>query len=217
MKTILFYDSETTGLPLWSQPSEHPDQPHITQLAAELCVEATGETLRQMSLIVRPDGYTIPDEVAELTGITTELALAEGIEASAVLHQFLEMWKDCDQRAGHNESFDMRILRIAIMRDSVYNGMFMPDSAGVDVPFADYWKAAPAYCTQANSTRILNLPPTPKMVKARRFGPKSPNLSEAYEFFTGKKLDGAHNALVDVAACKAVYYGIKAHQAQAVA
>lgn len=36
MKPVLFYDTETNGLPLWSEPSEHPDQPHITQLAAEI-------------------------------------------------------------------------------------------------------------------------------------------------------------------------------------
>jgi DNA polymerase-3 subunit epsilon len=39
--------------------------------------------------------------------------------------------------------------------------------------------------------------------------PKSPNLGEAYEFFTGRKLVNAHDAAVDVAACKAVYLALK--------
>ena len=26
--TILFFDTETTGLPLWREPSDHPDQPN---------------------------------------------------------------------------------------------------------------------------------------------------------------------------------------------
>lgn len=42
MKPILFYDTETNGLPLWREPSNHPGQPHITQLAAELCDADSG-------------------------------------------------------------------------------------------------------------------------------------------------------------------------------
>jgi DNA polymerase-3 subunit epsilon len=212
MKSILFYDTETTGLPLWNLPSEHPEQPRVVQLAAELCVEETGDTLQQMNMIILPDGWTIPDEVAAVHGITTERALAEGVAADIVVAHFINMWQASDLRAGHNESFDMRMLRIELMRHANYS----MQSIG-DVPFADYWKAAPAYCTQGNSVKILNLPPTPKMVAARRKGPKSPNLGEAYQFFTGQPLDGAHDAMVDVRAAKAVYYGIKAHHAQAVA
>lgn len=212
MKTILFYDNETNGLPLWNLPSEHPDQPHITQLAAELCVEETGETLGTMNMIVRPDGWTIPEELQVLTGITMERAHAEGIPAETVLTTFMDMWTGADLRCAHNESFDMRMIRIALMRHAIYSG----ETVG-DVPFADYWKAAPAFCTQGNCVKILNLPPTAKMLAARRKGPKSPNLGEAYEFFTGTKLEGAHDAMVDVAACKAVYYGIKAHNNQVAA
>jgi DNA polymerase-3 subunit epsilon len=68
-----------------------------------------------------------------------------------------------------------------------------------------------------NSARIVNLPPTPKMVAAKRMGPKSPNLAEAYEFFTGTKLEGAHNAWVDIMAAKTVYYALKSHNAAALA
>lgn len=83
--------------------------------------------------------------------------------------------------------------------------------------FHEEWKAAPAFCTQGNSVKIINLPPTAKMLAAGRKHAKSPNLGEAYEFFTGKKLEGAHNAAVDLAACKAVYLGIQAHRAQVAA
>lgn len=207
MKKILFYDTETSGLPNWSVPSGDPSQPHVTQLAAELCDEETGETLATMDMIVRPDGWEIPLELQELTGITMERAMDEGHPASTVLHTFLDMWGGIDLRCAHNESLDMRMLRIEIMRDPRYS----VEIIGADTSFADHWKAAPAYCTQSNSVKIINLPPTPKMIAARRKGPKSPNLGEAYEFFTGQKLEGAHNAKVDIMACKAVYYGIKNH------
>lgn len=210
MKNILFYDTETTGLPIWSQPSEHPDQPRVVQLAAVLCDEETGEELQEMNMIILPDGWTIPDEVASVHGITTERAMDEGVAAGYAVDHFIELWKEADQRGGHNESFDMRMLRIELMRSPIYSMQ-----AVGELPFADYWKQAPAYCTQTNSTKIVNLPPTAKMLAARRKGPKSPNLGEAYEFFTGRKLEGAHDAMVDVRACKAVYYGIKNHLQQA--
>jgi DNA polymerase III subunit epsilon len=36
-----------------------------------------------------------------------------------------------------------------------------------------------------------------------------PNLGEAYRHFTGTDLAGAHDAAVDVAACKAVYLALR--------
>jgi DNA polymerase-3 subunit epsilon len=208
MKTIIFYDTETTGLPLWSEPSEHPAQPYITQIAAELCIEETGDTIGSINLLVRPEGWVIPEELEILTGITTAHALAHGLPADFVIGAFLELWKGADMRCGHNESFDMRMVRIQIMRHAHYAGFAIGD-----VSFADYWKTAPAYCTQGNSVKICNLPPTDKMLAARRKGPKSPNLGEAYKHFTGEELVGAHNAMVDVQAAKCVYYGIKKHLA----
>lgn len=209
MKTIIFFDTETNGLPLWNLPSEHPDQPHVTQLAAELCVEETGETLGFMDMLIRPDGWTIPLDLQEMTGITMERAMSEGVAADKVMETFMSMWTRADQRCAHNESFDMRMLRISIMRDPYLS---MQTVGGI--PFADYWKAAPAYCTQGNSVKICNIPPTAKMLAAKRKGPKSPNLGEAYKHFTGLDLEGAHDAKVDIMACKAVYYGIKKHLAE---
>lgn len=212
MKTIIFYDTETTGLPVWAKPSEDPCQPRVTQLAAELCVEETGETLGTLNAIIRPDGWEIPLELQELTGITMERAMRDGRDAGDVVHEFIEMWKGADSRCAHNESFDMRMLRIELMRHSIYSGLTI--NGAEPISFADYWKAAPAYCTQGGSIKICNIPPTAKMVAARRKGPKSPNLGEAYKFFTGEDLVGAHDALVDIMACKTVYYGIKKHELQ---
>jgi DNA polymerase-3 subunit epsilon len=195
----LFYDTETTGLPNWSAPSEDPSQPHVTQLAAQLVETATKRVVASMNFIIRPDGWMIPEELQELTGITMELANDVGVSMRMVLPCFLDLWMSSTRRVGHNESFDMRMIRIELMRNSVYTAM------------ADEWKAGVAYCTQSNSVKIVNLPPTEKMKAAKRNGPKPPNLGEAYEFFTGKKLEGAHNAMVDVEACKAVYFGIIDH------
>lgn len=198
---VLCYDTETSGLPDWGKPSEDPCQPRVVQLCAELFDDETLRVYSRLSVILRPDGWTIPDEVAAVHGITTDIALAHGLPMRAILPMFLSLWKQSDIRVAHNESFDMRMLRIEIKRDP-----------GFSDDFADKWKAAPAYCTQAKSSPILNLPPTAKMIAAGRKHAKSPNLGEAFEFFTGRKLEGAHDAAVDVEACKTVYLAIKSGQ-----
>lgn len=196
MRTAIFYDTETTGLPLFKEPSEHPDQPHIVQLAAKLVDLDSRKAIATIDHIVKPDGWAISDDVAKIHGITTEHALDVGIDESDVLVSFLSLWEQSGIRIGHNEPFDARIVRIACMRHA-------------DRFMADNWKAGTSECTQILSTPILKLPPTPKMIAAGFKKHKSANLGEAYEYFTGKKLDGAHNALVDVDACIAVYFAIQ--------
>jgi DNA polymerase-3 subunit epsilon len=205
MKPVLFYDTETNGLPLWNEPSENPRQPHITQLAAELYDLDSGRILAAVDLLIRPDApddWTIPEDLQKLTGITPELFQAFGIPIKTALDLFLNIWLCAEVRIGHNESFDARMIRIEGMR------RYSPDHQ-----FHNQWKNGTSFCTQTNSTKIINLPPSAKMVAAGRTHAKSPNLGEAYEFFTGKKLEGAHNASVDLNACKQVYFGIQSHLA----
>ena len=206
MKPILFYDTETNGLPLWNAPSDHPGQPHITQLAAELFDTDSGRTLAFMDFLIYPEDWFIPNDLEQLTGITNELAQRFGHPMDDALRTFMQMWCEADLRVAHNESFDQRMVRIEAIR-----------TLGEKHGFHEDWKNGAVFCTQANSVSILNLPPTAKMVAAGRTHAKSPNLGEAYQFFAGKKLEGAHNAAVDLNACKAVYFGILEHRAKAAA
>lgn len=199
MKPVLFYDTETTGFPRWHLPSGDPSQPHITQIAAELYDEDSGNVLGSMNLLIKPNGWDIPEETVTMNGITTELAASFGVPASLAIDVFMRLWNRSELRVGHNESFDMRMIRIELMR--LY-----------DEETADDWRDGPAYCTQSNSTKIVNLPPSEKMLAAGQKRPKTPKLEEAYEFFTGRKLENAHNAAADVAACREVYFGILKHK-----
>ncbi len=203
MNPALFYDTETTGLPLFSEPSEDPRQPHIVQLAAVLADLDTRQTLASMDVIIRPDGWVIPDDVAAIHGITTEKAMDLGIPESLALDMFLGLWGE-RLRIAHNESFDARIVRIAMKR------FHDPRDPSLVIPPSDMWKAQRAECTARMSTPILNLPPTEKMIAANRRHAKTPNLREAYQHFTGKELENAHSAMADVQGCMAVYFAIKA-------
>lgn len=196
MKTIMFYDTETTGLPLFDQPSENPDQPHIVQAAAVLVDEATRKVIASVDLIVEPDDWSIPDEVSAIHGITTAHALRVGVDERTVVAAVCDLSIASDLRVAHNESFDARILRIAIKR---YRSDIM----------ADDWKARPAECTATMATPIMKMAPTEAMRATGRTYPKKPKLTEAYKFFTGKDLDNAHSAMGDVLGCMAVYWAIK--------
>ena len=198
MKPILFYDTETSGLPLWNEPNEDPRQPHLVQLAAILVDPETRQVLSTLDVIVRPDGWTIPDDVVAVHGITTEKAAALGVPESLALKMLLAMHERCELRVAHNEPFDMRMVLIAIKR-----------LLGDDYGLADYWKEQPAACTQRLSTPILQIPATDRMRVAGRFHYKSANLSEAHRHFFGVDFDGAHSALADVQACMRVYFAIQ--------
>lgn len=198
MNLAIAYDTETQGLPLFSEPSEDPRQPHIVQLGACLIDLDTRQTISSMDVIIKPDGWTIPEEVSAIHGITTEKAMDVGIPEESAVAMFLALWNG-RLRVGHNEQFDARILRIALKR---FPAVFS-ESLG------DQWKAGKAECTQRLSTPILKLPPTDKMKAAGRFHHKSANLREAYEYFTGKPLENAHSAMADVQGCMAVYFAIQ--------
>ena len=206
MNLALFYDTETTGLPDFKAPSEAAYQPHIVQLAALLVDLDTRQTIQSMDVIVRPHGWTIPDEVAAVHGITTEHAADVGIPERLAVEMFMDLWNNRN-RVAHNEQFDARILRIALMR---HQGNIFHSPSGKSVP--DIWKEGRAECTARMATPICALPPTDKMKAVGRFHHKTPNLGEAYRHFTGNDLQNAHSAMADVLACRDVYFAIKGAQ-----
>lgn len=202
MKLALFYDTETTGLPLFKEPSEDPRQPHIVQLAALLVDLDTRQTISSMDVVIRPNGWAIPGEVAAVHGITTEHAEAVGIEEKTALGMFMALWAGPGRlRIAHNEQFDARILRIALKR-------FFDEPDHV-VPISDEWKDGQADCTARLATPICKIPPTERMVRAGFNKHKTPNLGEAYLHFTGRDLENAHSAMADVMACRDVFFAIQ--------
>lgn len=200
MNRVVFYDTETTGLPLFKQPSEHPDQPHIVQLGACLVDIDTRKVLSTIDVMCKPDGWLIPDEVAAIHGITTEMAGDLGVPESLAVEMLLDLVGE-RTRIGHNEPFDARVVRIACMRH------FEPSQA-------DAWKDGDAECTALLATPILKIPPTDRMKSAGFTKFKTANLREAVLHFTGKPLENAHSALADVHGCMDVWFAIRDLQAQ---
>jgi DNA polymerase-3 subunit epsilon len=77
---ILGYDTETTGLPLWHDPSDDPRQPHLIQLAMIL-FDMSGREVSRWSNLVKPgDGAVMAPEAFDAHGISLEQARDEGVE-----------------------------------------------------------------------------------------------------------------------------------------
>ena len=187
---VLCFDSETTGLPDWKQPSEAPHQPHLVQLAAILADE-TPEGWTEISSfygLVKPEGWEIPQEMTDIHGISQERAMLLGMPERRVAAIFWHLFGVADLLVGHNVSFDARIMRIALKR------------VGLDDVALEPLKAGPKYDTCSKSTKLVNLPPTAKMIAAGFKTAKAPTLSEAYRHFFGEELAGAHDALNDLRA-----------------
>lgn len=187
--SIIFYDTETTGLPDWKAPSESETQPHLVQLAA-IVTEDDGKVITEIDLIIKPDGWKIPDEVIAIHGITNEKALEVGLSEEDAVKQFFSLWNG-QKRVSHNRTFDQRIMRIAAKR-------YMDDI------FPEIWAE-----TEEHDCTMLMAKPIMQMLPKGKYGFKQPKLSEAYLFFTGKELEGAHNALTDARACMEIYFAIK--------
>lgn len=193
---ILFYDTETTGLPLFDKPSDDPAQPHIVQIAALLVDAASREVVSSIDLTIQPDGWVIPDPIVAIHGITTERAAQVGIPEALALDAFLALWRKAERRVGHNEAFDARMVRIALKRR-------WPDLPEPPNEWNE-WKAGRSDCTMH-----LSAPLVPGKHKDHGKNGRGPRLTDAYHHFTGQPLEHAHTALADARACMAVYWAIK--------
>lgn len=189
---ILFYDTETTGLPDWKNPSDSEQQPHLVQLAALLVNADTEQVQEQMDVIIAPDDWEWNEssEAFKAHGITMDRAISEGVPEHLAIEQFLSLWGS-NHRVCYNRTFDQRIIRIALKRYS-------------DPETMDLWADKDSHdCAMLMAKPIMQLPPK------GRYGYRNPKLEAAYRHFTGKELIGAHNAMADARAAMEIYFAIK--------
>lgn len=187
MNTLVF-DSETTGLPLWNDPSDDPRQPHIVDLACSL-FDPYGVEIDSFDTIVNP-GIEIPEDVARIHGITTEIARAKGISPAAALHGFLDLASRAGLIVGHNVSFDIRMIRILAARVT-----------------GEKWdNPLPTFCTMRRTTNMVRiLKANPRTSNDWKW----PNLSEAVRHFFGEDHSNAHRARADCDAAARIYFHLK--------
>ena len=196
---ILFFDTETTGFYRDRLPLDHPDQPHIVQLAAQLC-DLSGNPVAGFSFIVAGCG-PIPEQASSVHGITDEAAARLGISLETALDLFTHLYTRADLVVAHNIKFDRGVIEVAIAR---HYKKVMP-------------LRKPLFCTMEAATPIINMPPTERMLAAGFTKPKPPKLEECIKHFFGEDMVDAHDAMADLVACRRVYFHLQTLAAPATA
>lgn len=195
---ILFFDTETTGFPHKHKPVDHPDQPHVIQLAAILA-EESGDVRSAFSFLIDPGvdrGVRIPSGAQAVHGIDEEALWRFGQQPGDVLMAFDALYASADKIVGHNVDFDVEMMLTYYARSG---------NPGME------WNGGPIkerFCTMKETTDICRIPST-RAVTTGRGGYKWPKLGEAYKHFFGEELVGAHDAMNDVRAAMRIYFHLK--------
>lgn len=187
----LYFDTETSDMIKWKEPSDSDTQPTILQLAWIL-ETLEGEIINEASHLIHHHGFPISPEASAVHGLTKHLCESEGAQIADVLQPFAEDFRSAAKIICHNTAFDMRMLRIVTKRNP-----------NLPLTLSEI-EAAPAYCTMKATTPICKLP------SPRSSGFKWPTLMEAYQILVSPEgFEDAHDALADVRACRAIYHAIQ--------
>lgn len=192
---IVGFDTETTGFTKMDIDPSSIEQPWPVQIAAKM-VDENNVTQCSMNFLINPP---IPVEAGALAahGITQDRLMLYGVKPITAVTMLYSMIARADIIVGHNLGFDINIIKLAKLRLGISH-------------HADLFDGKIHFCTQQQSAHILKLPPTEKMMLYGMQGmPKSPTLAEAYQFFFGEKIIGAHDAMNDTEAALRIYFEIK--------
>ncbi len=182
----LFFDTETTGLPLnWKAPVTNTSNwPRMVQLAW-LQYDAEGRLLASGNHVIRPEGFSISLEASRIHGITTEKALAIGEPLTRVLDGFQSVLRSSTVLVAHNMSFDEKIVGAEFLRNNR----------------ANHLDGKRKICTMESATDYCALPGP--------YGYKWPKLPELhYKLFRTDFAD-AHNAAVDIEITAKCFWELK--------
>jgi DNA polymerase III epsilon subunit-like protein len=174
------FDTETSGLPKYSLPADHPDQPHLASFAMILC-DSEMLPVRTLEYLVKPDGWKMEPQATEANGLTDELLHDEGRPLAEVLDAYVAAIEQGYVVVAYNAQFDCKVMRGELRR------------AGRD----DLFERTKNVCAM-RSTKGLTVP------KANGKG-GFPALSDTYRFLFKEEMPGAHGAYADAVACLRVF------------
>lgn len=188
----IIFDTETTGLPKrWDAPiSDTGNWPRAIQIAWQLH-DDMGRLIEHEDYLIRPDGFNIPYDAERIHGISTELAMEEGVPLLDVLEKFNVALSKAKFIVGQNVGFDVNIMGCEYFR------------MGIDSPLGH--KVLDT-CTE-NTAGLLQLPGG----RGGRY--KLPTLTELHQYLFHVPFAEAHNATADVEATTRCFFELLRREA----
>ena len=183
---ILFFDTETTGLPKnWKAPvSDTSNWPRLVQLAYLIYSEA-GVQQKAVDIIVKPEGFTIPGEASGIHGITTARANSTGRQLRTVLDEFKMAAESADTIVAHNLSFDEKIVGAEFYRLQIPNPLYGKKKV----------------CTMESTVNFCSI--------SGPYGYKWPKLEELYYKLFRSNFEEQHNAAMDIKATAKCFWELR--------
>lgn len=184
---LIFFDTETTGKPRSRSASlrDLDNWPRIVQVAWLLTDDNGLETSCQ-SMIVRPEGFTIPSDATRIHGISTERAIREGVPLRSALSSLRSALQTADTVVAHNYEFDYMVTAAEFLRLSML----------------DPFEGRRHFCTMKSGAPLTRIP-------GPRGDFKWPTLSELHAHLFGAPPAVAHDALADVRSCARCYEAMR--------
>ena len=188
----IIFDTETTGLPKrWDAPiSDTGNWPRAIQIAWQLH-DDMGRLIEHEDYLIRPDGFNIPYDAERIHGISTELAMEEGVPLLDVLEKFNVALSKAKFIVGQNVGFDVNIMGCEYFR------------MGIESPLGH--KVLDT-CTE-NTANLLQLPGG----RGGRY--KLPTLTELHQYLFHVPFAEAHNATADVEATTRCFFELLRREA----
>ena len=183
---FLIFDTETTGLPKnWEAPiTDTENWPRCVQIAWQLH-DKYGKLIDHQDYLIRPEGFNIPYDAAQIHGISTQLAQEKGEELQIVLQRFNEVLSKTTFVVGQNVGFDINIMGCEFYRNSTQTEL-------TNIPVIDT-------CTE--DTAILC-----ELSGGRGGKFKLPTLTELHQKLFDAPFNEAHNATADVEATTRCFF-----------
>jgi len=125
----IIFDTETTGLPKnFNAPiTDSENWNRCVQLAWQIH-NIKGELIDVKNFIIKPEGYSIPYNAAQVHGITTDRAKKQGMPLEFVLDEFNKDLNENKFLVGHNVNFDINIVAAEFHRAGISPNKIFQDS-----------------------------------------------------------------------------------------
>lgn len=190
MRRIVFFDTETTGLPKnYKAPADDlKNWPRIIQLAIAVYLESDAvgiQKVKSKEFLIKPDGWEIPNQKFWIdNGFSTEKSEVEGVPLIEALNFFKEQIQGADLLVAHNMNFDSNILGAEMIRAGFSTG-----------------QKVKKFCTMMATIDYCQLP-----FPNGGTGFKFPSLKELHLNLFGEDFKDAHQASSDAEACAKCYF-----------